>query len=66
MKREPTPANPAVLATVGIVTAASVIVVALLGGSWARVALSGLITLGVLIAAGTVGALVKFVSNKGN
>ncbi|GAA1227453.1 hypothetical protein GCM10009646_14290 [Streptomyces aureus] len=66
MRQEPTAATPAVLATVGIATAASVIAVALFGGPWARVAFSGLITIGVLSAVGAVGALVKFLSSKGS
>ena len=64
MRQEPTAATPAVLATVGIVTAVGVIVVALCGGPWARLAFSGLITIGVVIAASAVGALVKFMSSK--
>lgn len=66
MNTQQSASRVAPLALLALVVAAAVIAVLLLGGSWPRWAFYTAIIVGIAVAAGAVGALVKVLARNGN
>ncbi|WP_328913228.1 MULTISPECIES: hypothetical protein [unclassified Streptomyces] len=60
------PPQTILLALLGLLAALGVIAVILLGDSWARWVYFGLLIVGILVASGAIGALVKVLVSHGN
>ncbi|MEU0220121.1 hypothetical protein ABZ281_35875 [Streptomyces sp. NPDC006265] len=62
--QSPATQNPALLAVLALVAAAVVIAVLLVGDSWTRWLYYGVLVVGLLAATGSLGALVKVLTNR--